>query len=127
MLKERPFRSTVVRDASPAEMTLRLAGDRRALALASVRPTNAKDLKVVPVASRANEPAYTPMPENLHSGDYPLGLPLRVAFRHEAVRTLQPLLRFLFSDDFARLIEQSGVIPLVPTARQQQLLALRKL
>ena len=127
VLQERPFRSSVVRDASPAEMALRLAGDRRALALAPARPSNAPGLKIVPVAVRTNEPAYSPTPENLHSGDYPLGLPLRIVFRRESERMLRPLLRFLLSDDFAPLLEHAGVIPLAPAARRQQSLAFEKL
>jgi phosphate transport system substrate-binding protein len=127
VLQERPFRSPVVRDASPAEMVLKLAGDRRALALAPARPPNTPGIKVVPVAARANDPAYFPTPENLHSGDYPLSLPLRVVFRRESTPALRPLLRFLFSDEFAPLLERAGLIPLAPAARQQHSLAFEKL
>ena len=127
VLQERPFRSTVVRYAAPADLAFRLAGDRQALALAPARPPNAPGLKIVPVAARTGEPAYSPTPENLRSGDYPLGLPLRIVFRRESAQALRPLLRFLFSDDFAALLEPAGVIPLAPAARQQQLLAIEKL
>ena len=115
-----------MRYVTPAEMVLQLAGDRRALALAAVRPPNAPGLKIVPVASDKDEPAYSPTPENLHSGDYPLSLPLRIVFRRESAHALRPLLRYLFSDEFASRLEPAGVVPLAPAARQQQFNALDK-
>ena len=126
VLKDRAFTSAVMRYATAAEMVGHLSGERRGLAVAPVRPPNAPGVKIVRVAVRANEPAYSPTPENLHSGDYPLALPLRLVFRREAARTLQPLLRFLFSDEFAAALEQVQVVPLAPAAREHQRTALEK-
>ena len=78
--------------------------------------------KLLPVSLRADEPAYLPTPENLRSGDYPLQLPLRIAFRRESVRALQPLLHFLFSDELAPRLERAGVVP-VPAATRRQAVA----
>ena len=126
VLKGRPFKSTVGRYASSAELVLRLTGDRRAMALAPVRPAEAASLRLVPVALRADEPAFSPTPENLHSGDYPLGLPLRIVVRSASAQSLRPLLRFLLSDDFAAVLEHAEVVPLAPAARRQQLSLLEK-
>lgn len=126
VLQDRPFKSTVGRYATPAELALRLTGERRVLALAAGRGSNAPGGKVVRVAVRAGEPAFSPTPENLHSGDYPLALPLRVVFRRERARALRPVLRFLFSEEFAPVLEQAQIVPLAPAARQQQLAALEK-
>jgi phosphate transport system substrate-binding protein len=119
-LGNRPFRSTVMRYTTLGELTARLAGDRRALALSPRRPPEASDLRIVPVAVRRGEPAFSPTAENLHSGDYPLGLPLRIVFRRESVPALRPLLSFLFSDEFAAKLDVAGVVPLAPAARRQQ-------
>lgn len=126
VLQNGPFNPTVARYATPTELTLRLAGERRALAIAPGRWPNTPGIKIVRVAVRANEPAFSPTPENLHSGDYPLALPLRIVFRHERGRALRPLLRFLFSNEFAPMLERAQVVPLAPAARQQQVVALEK-
>jgi phosphate transport system substrate-binding protein len=52
-------------------------------------------VRLVRVAVRAGEPAFSPTPENLSSGDYPLALPLQIVFRREATARLRPLLKFL--------------------------------
>ncbi len=126
VLGDRRFKSSVERYANPAELVLRLTGDRRGMALAPVRPPDAPGLKIVRVAVRTGEPAFSPTPENLHSGDYPLAMPLRMVFRRESARTLRPLLHFLLSDEFVLVLEHAGVVPLAPTARRQQSAALEK-
>jgi len=120
------FKSNVGRYDSLAELAPRLSGDSRAIALAAAPLPEARAGKIVPVSLRAGEPAYLPTPENLHSGDYPLRLPLQVVFRRESRRTVQPLLRFLFSDEAAPLLDQAGLVPLPAAARHQQQVALDK-
>ncbi len=127
VLHDRAFKSVVVRYAAIAELPSRLAGGSRAIALVSLRPAGLAGAKVIPVATDKAEPAFTPTPENLHSGDYPLRLPLRVVFRHESAPMLRPLLEFLFGDEAAADLERAGVVPLAPAARRQQLLAAEKL
>ena len=126
VLHGRDFKSNVGRYDSPVDLALRLAGDSRAIALASSAPSKPGVAKIVPVATRAGEPSYLPTPENLHSGDYPLRLPLRVVFRRESSAALRPLWRFLFSDELALLLESADVVSLPAAARQQQMLALER-
>jgi phosphate transport system substrate-binding protein len=125
VLQDRSFKSSVMRYATTAELLPRLIGERRGLALAPVQP-NVPGVKMVRVASRAREPAFSPTPENLHSGDYPLALPLRLVFRRGSGQTLRPLLGFMFSDEFARVLEQAQLVPLAPAARHRQLAVLEK-
>jgi phosphate transport system substrate-binding protein len=127
VLHDRVFKSAVGRYATPAELLSRLAGASRAIALAPARPAGAANVKVVPVALHASDPAFSPAPENLHSGDYPLRLPLRLVFRRESATTMWLLLRFFFSDEFTPHLEGAGVVPLPAAARHQQVLALEKL
>ena len=127
VLHDRVFKSTVTRYATPSELAVRLAADGRIIAIAPMRPNGNAAAKVVPVALRANEPAFTPTPENLHSGDYPLRLPLRIVFRRESAAALRPLLRFLFSDGLAAKLGVADVVPLASAARRQQILAVEKL
>ena len=123
VLHGRDLKSNVGRYDSPGDLVQRLAGDSRAIALAGAPPPKAGVAKIVPVAVRADEPAYLPTPENLHSGDYPLRLPLRVVFRHESEPAIRSLLQFLFSDELAQQLERAGVVPLPAAARRQQALA----
>jgi hypothetical protein len=125
VLGDRSFKSSVVRYATFAELMPGLTGERRGLALAAVPPPM-PGAKIVRVALRAREPAFSPTPENLYSGDYPLALPLRVVFRRGSGATVRPWLRFMFSDEFARVLEQARLVPLAPAARQRQLAVLAK-
>ncbi len=114
------------RYASVADLLQRLAGDSRAIALAASLPTGATGLKLLSVAPRSGDPAFSPTPENLHSGDYPLRLPLRIVFRHEATAKLLPLLRWLLSDTAAATLERAELVSVPASLRHQQVLALEK-
>ena len=120
MLSGRDFKPTVGRYESPVELASLFAGDNRALVLAAPLPAKPGVAKLVPVSPRADDPAFLPTPENLHSGDYPLQLPLRVAFRRESALALQSLLNLLYSDELASRLERAGVVPLPEAARRRQ-------
>ncbi len=122
-LRDQPFRSQVGRYASAADLVQRLAGDSRALAIASALPPGATEFKVVPVAAQAGDPAFSPTAANLQSGDYPLGLPLVIVFRRESAERLWPVLRFLLSDEAAALLERAELVPAPSAQRRRQLLA----
>ena len=126
VLHDRAFKATVARFDTSADLMARLAGDSRIIALAPAPPRGMPSARVVALAARAGDPAFLPTPENLHSGDYPLRLPLWLVFRREWTPTLRPLLRFLFSDEAASLFDGAGLAPLPSAARRQQLLALEK-
>lgn len=117
----------VIRYADESELVRQLTEDRTTVALASIHAERMPTSKIVPVALRTGEPAFTPTPENLHAGDYPLRLPLRAVFRLDSAAKVRPLVRFLFSDELASTLERVGVVPLPPAARRQQRQALEKL
>lgn len=127
VLLDRSFKTNVARYESIADLPSLLAGDSRAIILAAAPLPKAGAAKLVPVALRADDPAFLPTPENLRSGDYPLRLPLRVAFRRESARALQPLLRFLFSDELVTQLERADVVALPAASRRQQMALLEKL
>jgi phosphate transport system substrate-binding protein len=129
-LRDAPLRATIARYRSPAELARLLSGESRALAIAGSPPENSAAVKIIAVstsgsaAGSATEPAFLPTPENLHSGDYPLRLPLKIAYRREAAGELGPLLRFLAGDGAAPHFEAAGLVPLPPAQRARQLAAL---
>lgn len=126
VLRGRELKSNVIRYPDAAGLMARFSGETRGVALAADVPPAAPELRILPVAVEAHGPAYLPTPENLHSGDYGLGLPLRLVVRREAVPALLPLIRFLGGDEGAPHLERAGVVPLPAPRRAQQLLALEK-
>lgn len=126
VLAGREFKPNVIRYTDAAGLAARFSGEMRGVALAAVMPAAVPELKVLPVAVRARGPAFLPTPENLHSGDYVLGLPLRLVVRREALPALLPLVRFLGGDEGAPHFERAGVVPLPALRRTQQLLAFEK-
>lgn len=125
VLPGRELKSNVIRYPDVAGLMARFSGETRGVALAADVPP-AEELRVLPVAVEARGPAFLPTPENLHSGDYGLGLPLRLVVRREAVPALLPLIRFLGGDEGAPHFERAGVVPIPVARRAQQLLALEK-
>ncbi len=124
VLRGRVIKPHVGHYTSAVDLSRRLAGDSRAIALSPTFPAGGKGIKLLGVAVRANTPAILPTPERLLSGDYPLGLPLRVVFRREANGSVRTILRFLLSDSVAFIFERAGLVPVPSAARRQRLLAL---
>ena len=126
VLQDRPIKSQIGRYTSAADLAFRLDGDRRVLALAAALPPQAAGQKLLPVAVRTEDPAFSPTPENVQSGDYPLRLSLRVVFRRDAVARVLPVVRFVLSDDASRVLERAELVPVPASVRRQQVLALEK-
>ena len=125
-LRDRAFKLNVGRFDSPDELALRLSGDSRVVAVVAAPPPAAFNARIVAVAAQTGEPAFLPTLENVHSGDYPLRLPLWLVFRREQTAAVLPLLRFLLSDEAVPLFERAQLAPLPSGARRQQVLAAEK-
>ncbi len=120
VLNAHPFRSTVARYVSVADLRQRVSADRRVLALASHWSKNSPEGKVLSLAVRTDDPAYPPTTENISSGDYPLRMALRIVYRHDAEANLGRLLVWLWGDDVARILERAELVPLPTSARRLQ-------
>lgn len=121
------FKPRVVRYRDLGALGRHFEGERPVLALATALPAQAMRMKMVAVARKTGEPAFLPTPENLHGGDYPLALPVRLVFRVEALARLRPLLCFVAGHGAAPHFERAGVVPLPAALRAQQLEALAKM
>ena len=126
ILQGRRLKSQVVCYTSAADLTFRLEGDRRGIALAAALPPQSVGLKLLPVAERAADPAFLPTPENLQSGDYPLRLAMRVVFRRDAPARVLPLVRYILSDDAARVLARADLVPVPASVRQEHARGLEK-
>jgi phosphate transport system substrate-binding protein len=90
------------------------------LAIVPSLPAGQDQLRLVPVARGLHDVAFLPTPENIHTGDYPIRLPLYVVFRAEAKARVLPLLRILYGPEGVALWQGAQLVPLPPQARDQQ-------
>lgn len=97
----------------------RLGGSEGGIAIVATPPLNNPRVKTLLVAKGERDVAYGPTPENLHSGDYPLRLPLHLVFRKGEARRLNFVIRHLLADETAPVLRQAGVTPLPVQARNQ--------
>lgn len=127
-LKTPEYKTTVVTVEDAATLYGRLAGlDEGGLALVSTPPAANLPLKVLLVAKGDRDVAYGPTAENLHSGDYPLRLPVQMVFRKSDAKRLNGVMRMLLADEAAPALLKAGIIPLPVQARNQVVFELENL
>ncbi|MFA6960123.1 MAG: substrate-binding domain-containing protein [Opitutaceae bacterium] len=121
------LKPTVSVQATLSDSLTRIRGDEGGIAILPLLPTNQSRLKTLLVARRAEDVAFGPTPENIHSGDYPIRLPVYLVFRKDAAKRLQPTLRYLLSEDALPLWEGAQLVPLPIQARNQEIFDLEVL
>jgi ABC-type phosphate transport system substrate-binding protein len=121
------LRPTVGVQASLAESIERVRGDEGGMVVLPLLPSGQPRLKTLLVARSGQDVAFGPTPENVHSGDYPIRLPVYLVFRTEAKKRLQPVLRYLLSEDAVMLWEKAQLVPLPIQVRNQQIFDLEVL
>lgn len=75
--------------------------------------------KALLIGSAGGEVAFGPTPQNLSAGDYPLALTLSLVFERARAQELLPWLKFCYSDEVSRALEEANVVPLPRTQRNQ--------
>ncbi|NDC74018.1 phosphate ABC transporter substrate-binding protein [bacterium] len=119
VLKTPDLKSTVVQFKDVASATARIGGEEGGIALLPSPPEEGGPLKVLLVAKGERDVAYGPTSENLHTGDYPLRLPVRLVFRKTDAKRLNFLIRHLLADETAPTLLKAGVVPLPVQTRNQ--------
>ncbi len=119
VLQSPELKPTVTLMDSAAEAYERLRGEEGGIAILPSAPPPGTRLKVLLLAKGASDVAYPPTPENLHTGDYPLRLPVHVVFRRGEAGRHSLLLRRLLADETAPALQAMGVVPLPVQARNQ--------
>jgi ABC-type phosphate transport system substrate-binding protein len=117
VLSGRPVRGTVIFHESTAAALERIRADRGSIALIPALPPEARGVKALSVAPTAADFAYSPTPDNVGRGRYPLALPVMLVVRPEAAEELRPLLRFFASQEMEDVARRAGLIPLSSDAR----------
>ena len=119
VLKNPEFKPTVLMFDDPAKALDRLRGEDGGIGLFRVPPADTGYFKVLLVAKGAGDVAYGPTSENLHSGDYPLRLPVYLVMRKGSAQRLNFVLRHLLSDEATPAFMKGGLMPLPVQARNQ--------
>jgi phosphate transport system substrate-binding protein len=110
------FKPSVMRHEQMTTLVEKLAAEEGGLAILPEAPTSHAGLSVLLVSRAEGEPAFGPTPENIHTGDYPLRVPIWVVYRKGSLETLRPLLGFLWSDEAARILAESSYCVPVPSS-----------
>lgn len=121
------LKPTVNVQAGVAESLSRIRGDEGGVAIMPLLPPNQPRLKTLLVARGAQDVAFGPTPENLHTGDYPIRLPIYLVFRKDAAKRLQSTVRYFLSEDAIPLWENAQLVPLPIQVRNQQIFDLEVL
>ena len=127
VLQAPALRPTVSMQSSLAESLTRIRGEEGGIAVLPLLPSNQPRLKALLVARGGQDVAFGPTSDNLHSGDYPIRLPVYLVFRKEAAKRLQSTLRYLLSEDAVPLWESAQLVPLPLRIRNQQIFELETL
>ncbi len=127
VLKTPEFKPTVVMFDEPRRALQRIGGEEGGIALLPSPPPADSRLKVLLLAKGARDVAYGPTPENLHTGDYPLRLPVHLVFRKGEAKRLNFVFRHLLADETAPALLRAGVVPLPVQARNQLVFDLENL
>jgi ABC-type phosphate transport system substrate-binding protein len=126
-LRAPALKPTVGVQSTLAESLARIRGDEGGVAVLPVLPAAQKSLKALLVARGPQDVAFGPTPDNIHSGDYPIRLPVYLVFRKDAAKRLQTTLRYLLSEDAVPLWEKAQLVPLPIQVRNQQIFDLEVL
>jgi len=110
------LKSSVSRHEDLASLKSRLSAEEGGLAVLPYAPVSGSGLRALLVAKAEGEPAFSPSLENVHSGDYPLRLPIYVVYRAENAAKLRGLLAFFWSDEAAGVLAKNPAILPVPVS-----------
>lgn len=116
-----PYGGEVRFAAGPDDEESRATTTVNAIALLP-RPPVSGNLKVLAVADSRpgrSAKAYFPTDSNVHTGDYPLRVPLWVIFRKADTAKVAPAVRALLSDDTAKSLSANGLIPTPENLRKK--------
>ena len=105
----------------------RIIGQEGGVAIMPMLPENQVKIKALLVARSPKDVAFGATEDNIHSGDYPIRLPVYLVFRKDKAKSMQVMLRYFFSEDAAAAWIKARLFPLPIQARNQQIFDLEVL
>jgi ABC-type phosphate transport system substrate-binding protein len=127
VLDDAPYRPTVTVQSNANASLKRILGDEGGISVMPMLPPNQPRLKTLLVGRNPNDVAFGPTSDNIHSGDYPIRLPVYMVFRKDAAKRMLTTLRFLLSEEAIPLWRQAGFVPPPIQARNQMIFDLEVL
>jgi ABC-type phosphate transport system substrate-binding protein len=124
VLSDGRFKTSVIKHPRTAETWEAIKEDDGGLGIVPWMPAGANNAKVLLIAAGADQVAFGPTPQNIHAGDYPLRVPLKLIFARSRAPELLDWLRFWYSDGMEEILTQVGVVALPVSARNQQVFEL---
>ena len=79
-------------------------------------------LRILSVINDDKQIPFSPKPENIHTGDYPLQLTFFALYKETRKTVLKPYLKRLFEDDLADRLEENYFTPLPESIRRDETL-----
>ncbi len=106
-------------DAQSAEQLMQVVrNDDAAMILIPNMPTSS-EVRILAIKAGSGEQSYTPTPDNVFYGDYPLRLPFQVIVDADLeADTMTAVLRAIYSDGVTRALERAYYMPLPELERQ---------
>ena len=120
VLRTPRLRGTVAFHRTPAEVIAAVEDSVAAMGLLPQSPPPGSPVRVLALSQEEGGIAFGPSGENVHSGDYPIRLPIYLVFSPESREPLRDLLLFLTRERVAEAIEEAGLLPLPSSARNRQ-------
>lgn len=95
-----------VNELTDVEIEKMLVDNVTVVAVLSHLPKTGK-VKALMVSKDSQSPAFGPKDDNIYFGDYPIRLPLQIAYKKDSEAELIPLLRILLSDEVTEALRES--------------------
>ena len=121
VLEGQPFHNEarIILNENAARETLTARSSSLVLMPNLVTPTSGKPLAVADGRPGKSSTPYSPTELNIYNGDYPLQLPLYLYYRTEHLNALRPLLKWLYSNEAAQLLQAQGLYPAPQPIRER--------
>ena len=120
VLLEPELKGAIAAFQSAAEVEDFIAKNDNGIAITSRPPSGGNSVRSLPVAVNDDSPGYTANVDTVHFKDYDMRLPYYLVFPEAKRSELEFILRYFYSDRFARVLEAQGFLPL-PTRERQRL------
>ena len=121
VLREPQLKSTITFYRSLDELVRRLCSDDTSIGLFCHVPADTMGMRLLLVSRDEKDVAFSPTPENIHTGDYPLRLPFFVVFKPQRAAELSTVVATLLSEEVAAELIKQGYVAVPSNVRREAL------
>lgn len=126
VLRGSPLKGSIRYDSQSVDQLMRVTENDDAAMILIPNMTPTSGVRILAVKEDAESQSYTPTPDNVFYGDYPLRLPFKlIAGENLKHADLQTLLQAIYSDRVTRELERAHFMPLPELERQAVLSRVR--